>query len=94
MTVHLLSIFRRRRTASVGIFFLYKLRSDAYGGDIIRVTNSSMAETLNNSRRRHADVCAVEVKQVDEGLERSTCSGRGFEASKHSSSYMSQVGWP
>ena len=94
MTVHLLSIFRRRLTAYVGTFFLYNLRSDAYGGDIIRVTNSSMAETLNNSRRRHADAHAVEDKQVDEGLERPTCSVRGFENAKHSSSHMTQIGLP
>ena len=94
MTIHPLSIFRRRRTASVGRFVLYKLRSDGYGEDRIRFTNIIMTETLNNSRQRHADASPVEDNQVDEGSERPMCSGHGFEVAKHSSSHMTQVCWP
>ena len=79
MTIHLLSIFRRRRTASVGRFVLYKLRSDGYGEDRIRFTNIIMTETLNNSRQRHADASAFEDNQVDEGSERPACSGHSFD---------------
>ena len=53
-----------------------------------------MVETLNNSRRRHAGVFTFEDKQVDGSLARPKCTGRGYEAMKHSSSHMTQLVGP